>query len=735
MNIPYRFFCFLLLATHVLTAADVPPAPPGGDPFWDAQGRKHAKEDRTSTIFLGQSPDKLACDTTLRLMPDGSWVHVMLGGGDKEPDPRNAVFLSRSHDEGKTWSAAKRLDFGFPREGDTRALIPTELMVHGGRCTLFFATHDGTFGGWKEWFAVSEDACATWGQPQPAPGRLHDRTFVRNHIVTRDGRILLPFQHYAGAPRHDPVNGVLMSKDGGKTWTEHGNIRLTKDADYHGWAENNIVELADGRIAMIIRADRLGGVLYHAESNDGGITWPEFAVKTNIPNPGSKATLYGLGGDCVALLHNPNPKTRSPLALWISFDGMKTWPYQRVLRGDLKGRFNYPDGFVSADRKWLHFAFDHNRDKAIHVSARLPEIPTLWDESQPLPKAADLPAIEGVRFSVIKAHEPEKDGYPWLHGVAIAWHKGKLHATWGHNKGRENTIGEEARASVSEDGGRTWSPAVNIAPTDPGVGFSHGVLLSHGDALWAFVAVFTARYQTIETRAYALDEATGQWTPKGTVIKNGFWPLQEPIKMEDGNWIMSGLGRVQGKALHQMPPAVAISHGGDLTQWDLVMLEIPADKVWGESTVIADGKRIFNIARYGQQAKALVAASEDFGRTWTPSRVSNLPMATSKPYAGVLSNGQRYLVCTTTADSCGRRSPLTIAVGNPGENGFRKIFRIRNAEHDGPGESHASAKLSYPYAIEHEGKLYVAYSNDGARGHNHNSAELAVIPIESLKVE
>ena len=56
------------------------------------------------------------------------------------------------------------------------------------------------------------------------------------------------------------------------------------------------------------------------------------AVKSDIPNPGSKATLYGLGGDVVAILHNPNPAHRSPMAMWISFDGMKTWPYRRVLQ-------------------------------------------------------------------------------------------------------------------------------------------------------------------------------------------------------------------------------------------------------------------------------------------------------------------------------------------------------------------------------------------------------------------
>jgi hypothetical protein len=235
----------------------------------------------------------------------------------------------------------------------------------------------------------SDDLCKTWSKPEPVPGRLQNRTFIRNHIVTRDGRILLPFQHYIGpvaeagkAPLEraltNPRNGVLMSADGGKSWTEHGDIRITTDDNYFGWAENNLVELADGRIAMIIRGDKLGGVLYYAESRDGGRTWPEFAVKSAIPNPGSKATLYGLGGDAVAILHNPNPAHRSPMALWISLDGMKTWPYRRVLQAESvdgpKGRMNYPDGFVSKDKRWLHFAFDDNRHRAVHYSARLPKL-------------------------------------------------------------------------------------------------------------------------------------------------------------------------------------------------------------------------------------------------------------------------------------------------------------------------------------------------------------------------
>jgi hypothetical protein len=44
---------------------------------------------------------------------------------------------------------------------------------------------------------------------------------------------------------------------------------------------------------------------------------------------------------------------------WISCDGPK-------------GRINYPDGFVSTDKQWLHFAFDDNRHRYVHYNGKLP---------------------------------------------------------------------------------------------------------------------------------------------------------------------------------------------------------------------------------------------------------------------------------------------------------------------------------------------------------------------------
>ena len=268
---------------------------------------------------------------------------------------------------------------------------------------------------------------------------------------------------------------------------------------------------------------------------------------------------------------------------------------------------------------------------------------------------------------------------------------------------------------------------------DDNLAVSHGVFLSRGQTLWAFLGSFYGTRKGVHTRAYTLDEKSGRWQPQGTVVKDGFWPMTEPVKMADGNWIMPGF--IVGKG---NPAAVAISTGDDLKKWKPIVIPRGAGvrSMWGESSIIVDGAQITNIARYGGAPLALAAMSKDYGRTWTSSAESNLPMATSKPCSGVLSTGQRYLICSTTADGGGRRSPLTIAVGKQGENTFFKVFVIRHAVFpEGPGESHRRAALSYPYATEYQGKLYVCYSNNGERNANHNSAELAVIPLSSLAIQ
>lgn len=425
-------------------------------------------------------------------------------------------------------------------------------------------------------------------------------------------------------------------------------------------------------------------------------------------------------------LTKPVPKTKAPL----TFGGV-----------DDSGRIR--QNFVGAldeiqlvdkplDSRQMAAAY-----KPVMATHRIPERPkpvALWT-GPALPKTSEAEVLNGVQFHVIKKYERWVDGYGFLHGVALAWHKGRLYASFGHNKGSENTLTEEGRYCVSEDGGRTWSKVqtIDMGIEDDDLAVSHGVFLSHGETLWAFLGSFHGTRKGVHTRAYTLNEETGRWQPQGTVVREGFWPMTEPVRMDDGNWIMPGFIVGQGN-----PAAVAISAGDDLKTWKTVVISRGAGvrNMWGESSIFVDGPRVTNIARYGGKAVALVASSSDYGRTWTPCTESNLPMAASKPCSGVLSNGRHYLICSTTADGGNRRSPLTIAISRPGENTFSKVFVIRHAVFEnGPGESDPGAALSYPYAIEYQGKLYVGYSNNGERRGNNNSAELAVIPVEKLMVD
>lgn len=346
------------------------------DSKWDPQAATDAKLDVTSIAYDGTAANQPAADANLRQMPDGSWVLFVTTGEETEIKSTRAVGFTRSTDEGKTWTALEPLALSQPRAGDRAGFSPVELVVAGGQSTLFFATHAARWpDNWRAWRAVGDRGIANWQGPSPLPGRLAERTFVRNAIVTRDGRIMVPFQHYeaADAKLTDPRCGVLISGDGGKSWTERGNIRIGPVHRRFGWEEINLVELNGDRIVMLIRATGLMAMTYRAESIDGGKTWSDTATLLRAPSLGT-ATFYSLGENAVAMIHNPAGR----LALWISMDGMKTWPYQRVLTRTTtvgpKEYMSFPHGFISADKAWLHFAYVDKMMRAVHYSAKLPAL-------------------------------------------------------------------------------------------------------------------------------------------------------------------------------------------------------------------------------------------------------------------------------------------------------------------------------------------------------------------------
>ncbi len=327
--------------------------------------------DRMTHVYKGSPPDHCVCDQALRVLPDGSWAIFFMTGGDHEPRKANYVAMVRSKDGGKTWSKKETV----LRYADRGCLL-SEVIVCGGEIRIMAVTHGGHFENWRNFVLTSSDNGKTWAEPavfEPLPRR----TFVRNLYVSTWGEWILPYQTYDTVPDPDvsPLrdgshrqgrNGVLISRDEGRTWTKSAEI-----GPVAGWAENNVVELRDGRLVMLIRADGKGYLL-RSESTDRGRTWSA-PRRAGIPNPGSKFRLHRLSTGRIILIHNANARcgVRNPLALWASDDDMATWFHKRVLV-DFPGQLQYPDGFVDEQGGYVHFAFDYNRHDLIYVGAKLP---------------------------------------------------------------------------------------------------------------------------------------------------------------------------------------------------------------------------------------------------------------------------------------------------------------------------------------------------------------------------
>jgi len=366
---------------------------------------------------------------------------------------------------------------------------------------------------------------------------------------------------------------------------------------------------------------------------------------------------------------------------------------------------------------------DHNPPD--HV---VPEPPTidrypLWAGDFP-PKESELPRLEGVRYEMIKRREPEVDGYDWLHGVALIFWQGELLASFGHNQGRENTPTEVLNLVRSRDGGRTWGALEPLAPGGDGFGNSHAVFFECDGELWCFAPRFgkgpKVQFPGLQMEAWRLrDDQT--WDRLGVVAED-IWPLGPPMKLANGNWLVTGCNA-------RWRAAVAVSHGDDLLHWDNVDIPV-GDRVLTEATAWVDGARVTLIMRNQSPLAmpncAALSFSDDGGRTWSEPVESNFPMVTCKPFASKLSNGQRYLIANVCDVSQHNRRTLAIAVSKPGEEQLSRIWLLATGDRS----------LAYPYAIERNGELWIGYSEaDGKLGGNRNHARLAVVPVSALAAD
>jgi len=342
--------------------------------------------------------------------------------------------------------------------------------------------------------------------------------------------------------------------------------------------------------------------------------------------------------------------------------------------------------------------------------------------------AADLPFPDGIQH--VRVERSDSDRYHFLHDPTITFHKGVLFAAW-YNCPQHEIVGESLiRGRRSPDGGRTWSPLEVIAADTSGDGtyYVPAQLLSHGGVLHAFVGTMQGGHDLIKSCAvYVLDEAANRWRARGE-IADLFLPNCQPVRMDDGNWIMAGRAASR-VGVKPFIPAVAISKGDDLTgRWTVVPLRGEMTSAHcPETTVWVEGRSVVALTRNDTGSVPYVSESHDHGRTWTAVEKHPLRASAAKLYAGHLSTGERYAVFNLPADGENgfrSRETLVIQVSHPDEPAAAKTWRVQaRTASDSPPAFH------YPCAAEHDGRLHVIYTVGMA---SPRQCELAIIPISSL---
>ena len=360
-----------------------------------------------------------------------------------------------------------------------------------------------------------------------------------------------------------------------------------------------------------------------------------------------------------------------------------------------------------------------------------PSLFPVWDPAEPFPTPQDMHDLDIVTH--VSVNRAQREGYHYLHEATIARHRDRFYLGWANHRTRETGDHDELiRGCTSTDVLHWGEPSIWAqAPLIGGTSHNHPLLFSHGGRLYGFFICWRKEHRPT-TELFVLDDASGKWEWLKESSIPDFVPFCTPQRMDNGNWVVGG-------EKYWYDAAVAISDGDDLTKWKMVTIPRPDDLklLFPETAIVSRGNnRLLAFCRPQQETPsepsawtAPVAESCDGGCTWTTLQLSNFPLAPSQPFSGRLSTGQNYLLTNNMEDG---RCLLTIAVTGPEGGLFRRIFKLRHQQWPRVRFFENSfarpTEWAYPGAIEHDGKLYITYSQ------GKEDCTLSIVPIEVLAV-
>jgi sialidase-1 len=195
------------------------------------------------------------------------------------------------------------------------------------------------------WLTRSMDDGATWSAPVEITPQVKRSgwtwyaTGPGNGIQLRSGRLMIPCDHNEG--RTERHSHVIYSDDLGQTW-KIGGIAEEKTN------ESAVAELTSGELVLNMRSYHGRNRRAVQRSRDGGLTWSPLELDAALVEPVCQASMITAGK--LVVFSNPAATTRTKMSVRLSRDGGHTWSAPRlqwegpsaysslaVLRGDTIG--------------------------------------------------------------------------------------------------------------------------------------------------------------------------------------------------------------------------------------------------------------------------------------------------------------------------------------------------------------------------------------------------------------